>query len=64
MINVLAFSILTIVTHVHVLPTIDQNLNVGCCVVAAEIPPSTSISLKVSKNAQNFKANLSVKWKF
>lgn len=52
-------------THVQVLPTINPTTDdVSCCVAYAEIPPSTRLSLSVTKNDSGLKVKAGAKWKF
>lgn len=55
----------SIAEHVQVLPLINPDLaDVSCCVVYAEIPPSTRLSLSVSKGNAGVKVKAAAKWKF
>jgi len=49
---------------VEVLPTFDQKTeSIGCCLIAAQIPPSTRLSAQVTKSP-DWKLKLSAKWRF
>jgi hypothetical protein len=51
-------------TNVEVLPTFDQKTeSIGCCLIAAQIPPSTSLTAQVTKSP-DWKLKLSAKWRF
>lgn len=54
----------TVVEHVQVLPTVSSTAELGCCVIAAEIPPSTDLSVTVTKPAENLQVKLGARWKF
>lgn len=55
----------TLVQHVQVLPIVNTTTyDVNCCVVYAEIPPSTRASISVTKNTSGVKVKASVKWRF
>lgn len=64
MISALTFSLLTTISHVQVLPSVSSAFEVGCCVLYAEPTKSSSLSLKISEDADKFKVNLGAKWKF
>jgi hypothetical protein len=50
--------------HVEVLPTFDaKTYAVGCCVVLAQIPPSTDLSLTVHKT-DSVQVQLGARWRF
>jgi hypothetical protein len=50
--------------HVQVLPTVSESAQIGCCVLEAEIPPSTDLSVTVTKPAENLQVKLGARWKF
>lgn len=54
----------TVVEHVQVLPIINpMTEDVSCCVAYAEIPPSTHLTVQVSKSP-DLKVKLGAKWRF
>ena len=59
-----AFSILTVVEHVQILPTVSESMTVGCCVAYVEPTKMTVLDLKISETEERLSANLSVKYKF
>ncbi len=55
----------SIVEHVQVMPIVSPDLaDISCCVAYAEIPPSTRLSLSVSKGNAGVKVKAGAKWKF
>lgn len=55
----------TVVEHVQVLPIINPNTDdVSCCVVYAEVPPSTRLSASVTKTDAGTKVKLGAKFRF
>lgn len=50
--------------RVEVLPTFDvKTYTVGCCVVMAQFPPSTDLSLTVQKT-ESLQIKLGASWRF
>jgi hypothetical protein len=50
--------------RVEVLPTFDsKTYAVGCCVVMAQIPPSTDLSVTVQKT-ESLQVKLGAAWRF
>ncbi|MFM0141710.1 hypothetical protein [Paraburkholderia sp. RL18-085-BIA-A] len=49
---------------VQVLPTVDQSLNVGCCIAYVELSKSTSGSIEVQKSPTNWSVSAKVHSKF
>jgi hypothetical protein len=50
---------------VQILPIINPSTeDVSCCVAYAEIPPSTRLTLSVSKSNAGVKVKAGAKWKF
>ncbi|WP_213761833.1 hypothetical protein [Caballeronia sp. dw_19] len=63
----LAVSLLTgctVVEHVQVLPTFDKQNDAGCCVLYAELPPSTRLSVAVNKTDAGVSTKVGATWKF
>jgi hypothetical protein len=55
----------TVIGHVQILPIINPSTeDVSCCVAYAEIPPSTRLTLSVSKSNAGVKVKAGAKWKF
>jgi hypothetical protein len=50
--------------RVQVLPSFNSSNEIGCCVVAAEIPPSTSLMVAVTKATQGTDVKLGAKFRF
>jgi len=50
--------------HVQVLPTVSDTAEIGCCMVTAEVPPATSLSLKITKPAQSLQFKFGARIKF
>lgn len=51
--------------RVEVLPTFDvKTYTVGCCVVMAQIKPSTDLSLTVNKANEGVNVKLGASWRF
>lgn len=50
--------------HLQVLPTVSDTAEIGCCMVTAEVPPSTSLSLKITKPAQSLEFKFGARIKF
>jgi hypothetical protein len=50
--------------HLQVLPAVSESAEIGCCVVTAELPPSTDLSLKITKPAQSVDVKFAARWKF
>ncbi|GAB7525303.1 hypothetical protein [Paraburkholderia sp. 2C] len=58
-------ALLTLVTHLQVLPAIDRQYDIQPGVIVyAEIPPSTRLSLSVVKGNNGVQAKASVRWRF
>jgi hypothetical protein len=49
---------------VQVFPTVDQSLNVGCCIAYVELSKSTSSSIEVQKSPTNWSVSAKVHSKF
>ena len=62
----LALSGCTIVEHVQVLPTVaaGNDIQLGCCVVYAELPPSTQLSVSVKKGNAGVSVKAGARWRF
>jgi hypothetical protein len=60
----LALSGCTVITHVQVLPTVDQTFNVGCCIAYWELSRSTSGSVEVQKSPTAWSVSAKVHRKF
>jgi hypothetical protein len=55
----------TVVEHVQVLPLFNTVTDeVSCCVAYAEIPPSTRLTVSVTKSNAGAKVKAGAKWKF
>jgi hypothetical protein len=55
----------TVIEHVQILPIFNPTTDdVSCCVAYAEIPPSTRLSLSVSKSNAGVKVKAGAQWKF
>ncbi|MGF7131887.1 hypothetical protein P3T40_003370 [Paraburkholderia sp. EB58] len=50
--------------HLQVLPTVSEGAQIGCCVIEAELPPSTNLSLTVTKPSTSLEIKAGAKWKF
>lgn len=61
----LALSGCTVIEHVQVLPQINPDTyDLSCCVVYAEIPPSTRVSVTVKKSNTSFSIKAGARWQF
>jgi hypothetical protein len=49
---------------VQMLPTVDQSLNVGCCIAYVEFSKSTSGSIEVQKKPSTWSVSAKVHTKF
>ncbi|MBN3813278.1 hypothetical protein [Paraburkholderia sp. Ac-20347] len=55
----------SIIEHVQVLPTVNPTTyDVSCCVVYAEIPPSTHLSITMKKANTGTTVKLGARWRF
>jgi hypothetical protein len=62
---VIGAALLTLVTHLQVLPALDRQFEVQPgAVVYAEIPPSTRMSLSVVKGNNGAVVKASARWHF
>lgn len=58
-------ALLTLVTHLQVLPVLDKQFDVQPSVIVyAEIPPSTRLSLSVVKGNNGAVVKASARWRF
>jgi hypothetical protein len=49
---------------VQVLPTIDQSMNVGCCIALIELSKTTNGSIEVQKSPTTWSVSTKVRTKF